>query len=336
MDTFGNRSTWQTTNELIESTLQYYRTRGFPFYNLTSTEKQAKLNQLLNCDHTCLICNNVIRQTMHGLSVAWSFHPHAWEVQCGTMMTPMEVFESDTNFRKAIQKRLKYGTGRLTDASIRKGLRSFSGAQSVSNFRPSAAAAIYHTYLPEDGGTIWDMSAGYGGRLLGAITCDRVARYIGTDPCAKTMEGLRQMNSELGRDNLKVALCEVGSEDFLPERNSLDLCFTSPPYFDTEKYSDEPTQSYIKFPGKTDWLHRYLGATLNNCRRGLRPEGRLIINIANVKSYPTLEQDFIKLAISTGWTLETTLYLALSKMMGTRQVGGEKHKYEPVFVFQKV
>ena len=111
---------------------------------------------------------------MHGLALAWSYFPHCWSVQCGSMKTPMEVFESDIDFKRAIAKRLKYGTGRITDAEIRKAVRSFSGAQGASNFRPTAAAAIYHTFLPTTGGTVWDMSSGYGGRLLGAIACNHV------------------------------------------------------------------------------------------------------------------------------------------------------------------
>jgi hypothetical protein len=122
-----------------------------------------------------------------GLALAWSYFPHSWSVQCGSMKTPIQVFESDIDFKRAIAKRLKYGTGRITDAEVRKAVRSYSGAQGVSNFRPTAAAAIYHTFLPRTGGTVWDMSSGFGRRLLGAIACNRVSRYVGTDPCSQTM-----------------------------------------------------------------------------------------------------------------------------------------------------
>jgi DNA modification methylase len=127
----------------------------------------------------------------------------------------------------------------------------------------------------------------------------------------------------------------MGSEDFLPDRNSFDLCFSSPPYFDTEKYSGESTQSYGRFPSRESWLNGFLGATLDNCWCGLKSSGRLIINIANVSSYPTLESDFVAMACARGWELERTLRLALSKMMGTRRTGGESFKYEPVSVFKK-
>jgi hypothetical protein len=321
--------------ELVEATFLHYRANGFPYYSLTPEQKYKELQKLTKYPHSNLLVDGAIRQTMHGLSLAWSYFPHSWSVQCGTMKTPMRVFESDTDFKRAIEKRLKYGTGDVTDASIRKGLRTVSGAQAVSNFRPSAAAAVYHSFLPSMGGTVWDMSSGYGGRMLGAIACDHVRRYIGTDPCAQTMIGLREMARELGRDGLDIELYEKGSEVFKPERNSLDACVSSPPYFDTEKYSIESSQSYVKFPTREEWLHGFLGTTLDNCWHGLKPDGYLIINIANVKSYPALENDFVDMALSRGWKLERTLRYSLSRMMGTRKPGDDPFKYEPMFVFKK-
>lgn len=322
-------------DKLVEATFQEYRTKGFPYYRFSPEQKYKKLTQLMNYNHADVFNGQTIRQTMHGLALAWSYFPHAWSVECGSMKTPMQVFESDTDFKRAIAKRLKYGTGRITDAAIRKAVRCYSGAQGVSNFRPTAAAAIYHTCLPKTGGTVWDMSSGYGGRLLGAIACDRVACYIGTDPCSKTMRGLRNLARELGRRDLEIDLHEVGSEDFSPERNSFDVCFSSPPYFDTEKYSNESTQSYLKFPNKEAWLHGFLGTTLDNCWCGLKPNGRLIINLANVASYATLESDFIRMACSRGWRLERKLHYSLSLMMGTRRPEGDRFKYEPLFIFER-
>ena len=57
----------------------------------------------------------------------------------------------------------------------------------------------------------------------------------------------------------------VGSEEFKPRENTVDLCFTSPPYFDTEKYADEPTQSYIKYPSEKEWIDGFLTQTIQNC-----------------------------------------------------------------------
>ena len=136
-----------------------------------------------------------------------------------------------------------------------------TGSQGVSNFRPTAAHAIYNRFLP-DGGTTWDMSGGYGGRLLGAIKSQ--INYIATEPATNTVEGLKEIINDWGtistlfRNELHLEIVQKGSEDFLPDKESLDLCFTSPPYFDTEKYSNEDTQSYIKFPTSRDWINGFL------------------------------------------------------------------------------
>jgi hypothetical protein len=335
-NTSENTRTIVQNENLVEEAFRNYRKNGFPYYAFTSEEKYRRLIKLTNYNHSGVMGDGTIGQTMHGLALAWPYFPHSWSVQCSRMKTPMQVFESDTDFKRAIAKRLKYGSGKLTDAAIRKAVRSFSGAQGVSNFPPSAAASIYHTFLPTQGGTVWDMSSGYGGRLLGALACDHVSNYIGTDPCSETMRGLRTMARELGRDDLDIKLHEVGSEDFVPDRSSLDLCFSSPPYFDTEKYRNEPTQSYLMYPDKVAWLQEFLGTTLDNCRHGHKQTGRLIINnIADVKSYPTLAAEFVAMTCSRGWRLERELCYSLSRMMGTRKPGGDSLKYEPVFVFQE-
>lgn len=324
----------------VEDVFCYYRQTGFPYYCLNRAEKERELRNLFRFDCGSLIKNEIIHQSMHALNVAWSYHHHSWNVRCGRMRTPYEVFFNDDLFRCAISKVI--GDGRnMSDASIRRVIRSVSGAQGVSNFRPSAAAAIYDYLLPEKGGVVWDPSGGFGGRLLGALACPKVTRYVATDPCSETFAGLQQMRAELvpmaeplGRERLEVELHKMGSEDFVPERDSLSACFTSPPYGATERYSDEPTQSYLKYPSNAKWMNEFMRKTLENCHYGLKPDGLLAINIANVKTYKTLENDFLAMAEATGFRLVRTLRLALSPIPGTRK-SGQKFKFEPVFVFRK-
>jgi hypothetical protein len=194
------------------------------------------------------------------------------------MRTVRETFEDDHVFRKVIDKRLRYSDS-LTDNSIRKGLRVHTGTQGVSNFRPTAAAAIYHRFMP-NGGTTWDMSSGYSGRLLGAFACDKVGMYIGTDPCALTFAGLQATGADIKRlvpeRKLVVELHQLGSELFTPEPGSIDVCFTSPPYFDTERYSDEETQSYKKYPGRKQWLYGFMAETLDYLTEGKKADVRTI------------------------------------------------------------
>ena len=324
------------------SDFEHHRREGFPVYSLKRDEKRQELLELLLADHAGIIDRQGrIKQTMHGLALAWHYQPFAWTVRCGNRKTPLEVFTDDQSFLKAIERRTKLGNA-FSDSGLRKILRTFSSTQSVSNFRPSAAAGIYHRFLPESDGVVWDMSAGFGGRLLGALACDRVDKYIGSDPSTYAMYGLNEMAEELvpmaaqfGRRTLEVELYRVGSEDFVPERNSLDCAFNSPSYFGWEQYSNEPTQSHIKFPTQNEWLHGFIGATLRNCAHGLKRNGILAINIASVAAYPNLARIFLRYAEDNGWRLTETLHLQLSKMVGLKHLGKGAFKTEPVFVFKK-
>jgi predicted RNA methylase len=206
------------------------------------------------------------------------------------------------------------------------------GTARASNFRPSAAKAIYGLYAKDR--VVWDMSCGWGGRLLGALATP-VKKYIGTDPSTKTFEGLKRLADEIGKwSRTKVELHCCGSETFIP-KEPVDLCFTSPPYFDTEKYSDEPTQSYLKYPSREKWVNGFLLTTIKNCHKCLRSDGVLVLNV-----WPSMEEDTTAVAKRAGFVLDKKLQLALSYMPGrNRKKEGEKQakwKYEPCFIFRKV
>ena len=156
-----------------------------------------------------------------------------------------------------------------------------------------------------------------------------------------TMDGLCEMRDELlplmSGMNVAAPVVElhcIGSEDFHPALESLSLCFTSTPYGNHERYSDEPTQSFLRFPSNEEWLNGYMRRTLDNCWTGPKHDGVLVVNIAGVPSYPALQEDFVVLALANGWRLVETLQLALSKMPGTGKQT-TSHKSESVYVFRK-
>jgi len=220
----------------------------------------------------------------------------------------------------------------ISDSGILKMLKIYTGVQGVSNFRPTAAACIYDKYAKN--GVVWDMSGGWGGRLLGAIT-SRVKMYIGTEPSSETFDGLTRLAIDFGAP-ISTQLYRLGSEDFKPDKNSLDLCFTSPPYFDLEKYADEETQSYMKFNTKDAWVEGFLRPTLENCYYGLKQDGHMLINIADVKGKYNinLELETIFTAEKVGFIHINTHQLALSNI--NLRGKNVKFKYEPIFIFKKV
>lgn len=306
----------------------HYRKVGFPYYNEdleTQKKNMEKMNEYFKNNE--IIKDDIIRQTMHCLGTAWTYFPHSWTIKCNGMNTPMEGFTDDTLFKKAITKRLKRGTY-VSDSGIRKELRVTTGAQGVSNFRPSASRAIYDKYGGD--GITYDPSAGFGGRLLGAISSPRIKKYIGCDPSTKTFKGLTEMTLNLGGEK-EIKLYNIGSEEFqLTEE--VDLVFTSPPYFNNEIYSNEETQSCNRYPEYKDWLHNYLHKTMVVMPGIIKKGGYLIINIANTRKAPTLVKDFTDWIDMLGYfKLEKELKLALSSISHKAQF-----KYEPVFVYKKL
>ena len=161
-----------------------WKKRGFPYYPTSRIWRDNIFQQLVNFRRDTLIDrkNKIIGQSAHGLNLAWSYMEHAWGIKCGKMKTPMEVWEDEEHLKKGLNKILS-GTffkqqpaHKITESDMRSMLRRYSGTQMVSNFRPTAAAAMYDVFVDKDSplegteaGTVWDPSMGYGGRLLGAI-----------------------------------------------------------------------------------------------------------------------------------------------------------------------
>ena len=331
----------QISDEVINEVYEKRKAAGFPYYPTDYKWRQHEFNKLIRFDRSTLFKpkEKLVGQSPHGLALAWSYMQHSWEVKCGWMNTPMSLWNNEERLKKGIRKVLE-GTFwaqkeyyNVTDSDFRSILRRFSNTQIVSNFRPTAAALIYDKFLEKDSplfggkaGTTWDMSCGYGGRLLGAIAAD--VNYIGTDPCEKTFQGLKQIAEDWSGLNRTVEIYKEGSEIFRPDYCSVDLCFTSPPYFDWEKYSDEPTQSYIKYPTREEWLNGFLADTIDNCDYALKVGGTLILNVANTKRIKNFEEETLRLAKMFHFKHRDTWRLQLSSQMNSM-------KKESIFIFEK-
>ncbi len=96
-------------NACVEALFSHYRVNGFPVYDLSPRERAERLASLMAFDHSTILKNGVIRQTMHGVSLCWHYHPHMWDIRCGGKRTPMEVFLDDRLFKQALAKRLEIG-----------------------------------------------------------------------------------------------------------------------------------------------------------------------------------------------------------------------------------
>ena len=317
--------------ECVEELFDYWRKEGFPQHDKKDYDHKKELSTIIMFDENTLLQGKDIKQTMQGCGFLWVYFPHWNTVKCGgDEKSVLDHWNNDdelkTLIRKTVDYEIKHNKGVFTTNRLRQNAKVYCSKQSVSNFRPTVAKYIYNKYGNK--GVVWDMSSGFGGRLLGFLASD-CKKYIGTDPSTPTFNGLMEMKNDYEYVGKDIELHKLGSEIFRPEEKSVDLCFTSPPYFNTEKYTDEDTQSYKKFPTTNEWLNGFLRQTIKNCHYGLKDDGYMIINIANVKSYPNIEDDILKVAKEEGFDCTDLLYLTLSS------IAGKGVKREPIFIFQK-
>lgn len=323
----------------IEGFVQYYNKEGYPFNQYNEREKRKMFGKLTQLHVDSMIDKEgIVHQNFCAQGLSWSYFPHSLSVACKRFsvknhqnLTVTEVLADKKLLRialKGVLRMAESANSGFSHRSFANHLKISRGTQHVSNFRPSAAKALYQRYARNK--VVWDMSCGFGGRLLGAMTAP-VKKYIGTDPSTATMDGLLRIKKELGGlSPTMIDLHKLGSEDFIPDE-PVDFCFTSPPYFDTEKYSLEETQSYIKYPDADSWLNVFIKRTTKNCLKCLRPGGILAFNI-----HAGMEKDFMKLCKHVGFRHLETLQLRLSRMPGK---GGRTaktlFKNEPILVFEK-
>lgn len=149
----------------------------------------------------------------------------------------------------------------------------------ASQFRASAALAIYNRWAPE--GNVLDMCSGWGDRLAGFLASE-ASDYTGFDPNLRLHDGYRQQVDYAGANGTARIHWLPFEHSSLPD-NHFDLAFTSPPYFNIERYSKDDGQSF-NYKTLNDWTSKFLLPLVEKTFESLRTGGRMIVNISDVYS----------------------------------------------------
>ena len=247
----------------------------------------------------------------------WIF-PHLGATASKGQKSLRQRFDRDDLLSKAVLKAAETGRGSVSPDRVRGKLKV--GAPYPTNFPPMVAQAIFERYTPP-GGTIWDPCAGWGGRMLGALTSLRDYSYVATEVDPRTVEGLRTLGalieSVTGRCGA-FQIVESGSEDYDERDGDVDFVFTSPPYFDVEDYgagsADAAAQSHVKFPTRPEWVDGYVKPTVDNIAKALRPGGRAMINISDRTGSETDVVDaWVEASLDAGLIFEDAPVLSLTR-----------------------
>ncbi len=249
-------------------------------------------------------------------------------------------FLDDRKLERAIKICFEYRDGQnlVSPTALRRALELVTG-ENIQNFKPLNARTLAEWLCPTLWGKVYDYSAGYGGRLLGVTTSKMNYKYTGIDPNTETVAYLKYLN-QLINDSIGNSgqIIQAVSEEY--ELEDIDLAFSSPPYFNLEKYCDEPTQCMNRYKTLDEWFEGYVVPTMQNIYKGLNPDGIFATNIADYKSYGNKEfkvvDRWIETAEKLGFKHKQTIRMILNTRPG---VGNNKtegrEKWEGVYVFTK-
>ena len=165
------------------------------------------------------------------------------------------------------------------------GLRKYICAQ----FKPNVSKVIYDKLNSKN---VLDFSAGWGDRLAGFYAGETSEYYLGIDP-RKENHPIYEEQSEFYNKHRSIFepnktsdfICQPAEDvDFMKYKDKFDTVFTSPPYFNVERYSYDDTQSWVKYKEIDEWNEHFLQKTLKNLWCSVKSGGYLLVNISDVYS----------------------------------------------------
>jgi SAM-dependent methyltransferase len=323
---------------MVLAAFEHWRGCGFPYYALSRAELEVEFGRLAKQDVRAVFRSSHANGSCVGLRVANNFQPQMWSVRVSRYRCPMDVFLDDDLLRRAIERAWTIWPDRLgaNSSNLRRMLKTFPHTASVSNFRPTLTRAVVERFSSA-GSTILDFSAGFGGRLVGCLTLHR--NYIGIEPCASQVDGLRKTLRALAlhkHEGASARLYKGRAECVLKriEAESAALVFSSPPYYNWERYSDDPSQSFVRYAGYDKWLTGFLAPCIAESFRTLRPNGYMVLNISGRERRPSRD-DVFKIAREVGFTLIEEMPMLLARVPYLHPQNQGAYKPELLLVFRK-
>lgn len=213
------------------------------------------------------------------------------------------------------------------------GLRKYIASQ----FRPSTAKALYDHFEAKN---VLDFSSGWGDRLCGFLA-SRSHSYFGVDPNARLFPEYSRMIEDYGKAGKKIELKNECAETVDYGDKTFDFIFTSPPYFNIERYTQEDNQSWKRHRKLDCWLSQFLFPAVSRAWDRLETGGMMVINISDVYSLHQINNicdpmnDFIS-------TLNHSKYYGcigyeMRKRPNSKAYDSKKSKFaEPMWVWEKV
>ena len=245
------------TNELTAS-LEYYR--------------------LLNGENTCQLTSLL-------------FNPHRLDISCRNhkYKSIFQEMKGDV-FLRGIARAIVYLYNSKNSFPINNVLyRVFemgvNGVGLANEFPPRHARDFCLNIGITKNCKVLDPCGGWGGRMIGISTiCDYYECY---EPSTKTYHGLLKLSEwikKMNKDFNAYVHC-LPFEDSNLKDNFYDFAITSPPYYNTEDYCDEETNSLNRYKTFDDWCNGFYIPLIQKTMNSLKKGACFVINIGD-RLYP--------------------------------------------------
>lgn len=234
------------------------------------------------------LCNGINA----GKTISLLFNPH--RLSTDTDKDDLSVFESLSvddklsGLARLYLYNLEHGVNNAFYNTIQRG---YQNIQYVNEFPPFIARIIYEQYGGKQPIKILDPCAGWGGRMIGAASLPNTS-YVACEPSSKTYNGLIKLGKWLTQMQPSF-MCDVLCIPFenFGSSSKFDVALTSPPYYDTEHYSDEETNSMNRYHSFEEWVNGFYEPLIVNTIGFLKDDAVFILNIGDRK-YPLSEKLF--------------------------------------------
>ena len=169
-----------------------------------------------------------------------------------------------------------------------------------SQFKPNVAKGIYDRYKCKN---VLDFSAGWGDRLCGFYSSEYGELFVGIDPRKENhpiyeqqAEFYKKHQTFFENEKRHELICEPAEDaDLSKYEGMMDIVFTSPPYFNVERYSHDDTQSWVRYKNIDVWNKNFLQKSVKKAWNCIRKGGILMVNISDVNASSGGKKDWLKI-----------------------------------------
>lgn len=201
----------------------------------------------------------------------------------GSHISPLKYYSDNRSF---IIQQLEKKKLDITPLNVREEIYKNHVECSIHN-----PLIIKHFIKKYNARNVCDISSGWGDRLIGALLSD-VDNYFGVDPnpCLhKNYNKIIKMFRPLTHSKGSYKIIEGKFEDVELPDIKFDLMYTSPPYFDYEKY--EGSTANVDFTKSEDhWLKTFLYPSIEKILLKLSNGGHLVFYFSQEKGKGYIEK----------------------------------------------